>query len=78
MLLCVSPQSDGSPFVFIYLNVIKRIYQDPLLAFFNNVGQAIYMFPCPDFDAFLWSNLIGAQDGLFITNLLAYIILEGR
>jgi hypothetical protein len=77
-MLCVSPDSAGSSFGYIYLAINEHIHQEPLLAFFNNAGRAVHVLPaCPDFDVFLWSNLIGMRNTLFITNLPPYIIPAG-
>jgi hypothetical protein len=75
---CVSPDSAGSIFGYIYLGIDERIHQEPLLAFFNNVGWAVHILPCPDFNIFLWSNLIGMRNTLFITYLPPHIFPAGR
>jgi hypothetical protein len=53
VMLCVSPDSAGSTFGFIYLEIDERIHQESLLAFFNNVGRTVHVLPCPDFNVFL-------------------------
>jgi hypothetical protein len=73
-MLRMSPDSAGSSFGYIYLAIDERIYQEPLLAFFNNAGQTVHVLPCPDFDVFLRSNLVGVHNTLFITNLPPYIL----
>jgi hypothetical protein len=78
VMLCVSPESAGLSFGYIYLAIHERIHQKPLLAFFDNAGQAVHVLPCPDFNVFLWSNFIGARGTLFITNLQPYIIPASR
>jgi hypothetical protein len=74
VILLLSPDSAGSSFGYIYLAIDERIYQGPLLAFFDNAGWAVHVLPCPNFSVFLWSNLIDMRDTLFITDLPPYII----
>jgi hypothetical protein len=77
VMLRVSPDSARSSFGYIYLAIDERIHQETLLAFFNNAGQTVHVLPCPDFNVFLWSNLVGMRDTLFITNLPPYILPAG-
>jgi hypothetical protein len=77
-MLCVSPDSAGSSFGYIYLAIDERIHQEPLLNFFNYAGQAVHILPCADFNIFLRSNLIGTRDTLFITDLPPHILPAGR
>ncbi len=77
-MLPVFPDSAGSTFGYIYLAINECIHQEPLLAFFNNAGRAVHILPCPDFDIFLWSNLIATSDTLFIPNLPPHILPDGR
>jgi hypothetical protein len=77
VMLCVSPDSAGSSFGYVYHAINERIHQEPLLAFFNNAGQAVHILSCPDFDVFLWSNLIGTHNTLIIYDLPPYILPAG-
>ncbi len=74
VMLCMSPESAGSSFGYIYLAIDERIHQEPLLAFFDNAGRVFHVLLCPEFNVFLWSDFIGARNTLFITNLPPYII----
>jgi hypothetical protein len=53
VMLCVSLQSTGSAFRYIFLAINDCTHQDPLLALFDNAGRAVHVLPCPDFDVFL-------------------------
>jgi hypothetical protein len=53
VMLCVSPQTAGLAFGYIFLAINEHIHQDPLLAFFDNAGRAVHVLPCPDFEVFL-------------------------
>jgi hypothetical protein len=53
VMLRMSPQTAGSAFGYIFLAINEHIHQDPLLAFFGNVGWAVHVLPCPDFEVFL-------------------------
>jgi hypothetical protein len=77
VMLRLSPDSAGSTFRYIYLAIDEHIHQEPLLAFFNNAGWAVHILPCPDYDIFLRSNLIGTCNTLFITNLPPHILPAG-
>jgi hypothetical protein len=53
VMLRMSPQTAGSAFGYIFLAINEHIHQNPLLAFFDNVGRAVHVLPCPDFEVFL-------------------------
>ena len=76
-MLCVSPQSTGSAFRYIYLAVDERTHQDPRIAFFEDVGQVVHVLPCPDFDLFLRHNFLSIRNVLFIDNLPPHMIPAG-